>query len=180
VRRSGGSYNTIVEYRFQTSSGASASGSFQSAPQRDEVGNIVPVIYLPDDPAVNIVGQEITPDDLRSHQRKESDWVWAGLILGGALTVLFALASLWSLLSALRDVRFARRGEVATATVQSVDAGGIECSYTLPGCSPVVKRVGLIEVKGHKIQVGDELPMIYDPKRPERAELFWALDDIHC
>jgi hypothetical protein len=111
IAGSGGSYRYTADFEFYVD-GHQYRGVFPTQFGHTEVGEILPVVYLPEDPSINMVSLAVTEEDLRRYESKKYEWLQMAAGLTGFLWAIFGLILIPMMWSDLRAWRKARRDKV--------------------------------------------------------------------
>ncbi|MBX9656684.1 DUF3592 domain-containing protein [bacterium] len=165
IRGGGGSYQYTAHFEFPIASGGTQTGTFGAGPGHTQVGDAVPVIYLPDDPSQYIIAQEVTDEHFRGEDNEHHTGFQMAMILGGGLAVLMSLILLPSLWSDLREVRFARWAELVMGEVVTLTDTGYIYAYELPKLGRIEENVEL-GFFPKVTKVGQQIPILYWRSNP--------------
>lgn len=169
IRGGGGSYSYTAYFQFPVASGGTATGTFGAGPGHTQVGDSVPVIYLPENPSIYVVAQEITADEISQNDKELTTAIQAGMVLCGLVCFCIMLAVLPGVWSDFRELRFARWAELVMGHVETVTATGYTYAYELPKLGRIEEKVEL-GFAPEQTKVGQQIPILYSKNNPRRRK----------
>lgn len=178
IRGGGGSYQYTAHFEFPLATGGTGSGTFGAGPGHTQVGEAVPVIYLPDDPSKYLIAHEVTDESFRAEEKEHQVGYQIAMVLGGALAALLGLIWFPGFLSDLREVRFARSAELVMAKIESLTATGYNYAYELPKLGRIEEKMDLGFAPKENL-VGQQIPILYsrsNPRRRKRVSELWGVE----
>jgi hypothetical protein len=173
----GGGLRIQADYQFQVG-GQTFTGTWDGVGMSTKVGDTVTITYLPESPSIHRVGP-VSEETVQTIGREYKTLVQILFFLFSFLFVfvgLFAILPNW--VAARKNVRLVRYGTPTRAVVTAVSPYGVSYSFEIPGQGKVTSGSSITGIDGNKLEVGDGLTVLYDPKRPRRYALYRGLGDF--